>query len=233
MPGDCQCRDLVAQCVAMPKDLKAHAAVILKRLRKTYPDARCELDYTNVLELAIGAILSAQCTDKRVNMVTPALFRKYRTAGDWAESDPAVLESEIRSTGFFRNKAKSIRALGAALVEQHRGAMPDDFDALCNLPGIGRKTANLLMASGFGRPGLIVDTHMTRVAGRLGLTKNTDATKIEMDLRGVVPEKNWSIFSHSIVWHGRRCCFARKPNCAGCPLNDICPSAFKAGAASH
>ena len=211
--------------MATTAQLKRRAAEVLVQLRKLYPDARCELDYSNVLELAVGAILSAQCTDKRVNMVTPALFRKYRSAADWASADPATLESEIRSTGFFRNKAKSIRGLGAALVERHGGKVPEDFEALCKLPGIGRKTANLLMASGFGRPGLIVDTHMTRVANRLGLTTNDDATKIEFDLRDIVPEKDWSDFSHCIVWHGRRCCFARKPNCAECPLNKICPAA--------
>ncbi|MFH0908319.1 MAG: endonuclease III [bacterium] len=211
----------------MAGDLKKRALEILKRLKKTYPDARCELDYSNVLELAIGAILSAQCTDKRVNMVTPALFKKYRTAKAWAGTDQATLENEIRSTGFFRNKAKNIRALCAVLDEKFGGKVPDDFDALCELPGIGRKTANLLMASGFNRPGIVVDTHMTRLAGRLGFTKHTDAVKIEFDLREIVPEKDWTTWSHSIVWHGRRCCFARKPNCAGCSVNDLCPSAFK------
>jgi endonuclease-3 len=161
-------------------------------------------------------------------MVTPALFKKYKDARAWAKADQATLEGEIRSTGFFRNKAKSIRGLCAALVANHGGQVPDDFDALCKLPGIGRKTANLLMASGFGHPGLIVDTHMTRLSNRLGLTKHEDAVKIEFDLRELVPEKDWSDFSHGIVWHGRRCCFARKPECERCPLNELCPSAGKA-----
>jgi endonuclease-3 len=206
-------------------EVKKRAAEVLKRLKKTYPDARVELDYTTVLELAIAAILAAQCTDKRVNLTTPALFKKYKSARAWAATKQETLEKEIHSTGFYRNKAKNIRALCKVLDEKFGGEIPDDFDTLLTLPGIGRKTANVLMASGFNRPGMVVDTHMTRLANRLGLTKHADAVKIEFDLRDIVPEKDWSDFSQCIVWHGRRCCFARKPECARCPLNELCPSA--------
>jgi endonuclease-3 len=206
------------------------AREVLKRIRKKYPDARCELDFTNPLELAVAAILAAQCTDKRVNMVTPALFAKYRSAADYAAADPAVLESEIRSTGFYRNKAKSIRALGATLAARHGGRVPEDFDALVALPGIGRKTANLLWADAFKRPGLIVDTHQIRVNQRLGLTKHDDATRIEMDLRKLLPAADWTDWSHGITFHGRYTCLARKPKCSACPLTALCP-AFKTFAA--
>lgn len=208
-------------------EVKKRAAEVLKRLKKTYPDARVELDFTTPLELAIAAILAAQCTDKRVNLTTPALFKKYRTAKAWAATKQETLEKEIHSTGFYRNKAKNIRALCNVLDEKFGGEIPDDFETLLTLPGIGRKTANVLMASGFNRPGMVVDTHMTRLANRLGFTKQTDATKIEMELRVIVPEKDWSQWSQCIVWHGRRCCTARKPNCPGCSVNDLCPSAGK------
>jgi endonuclease-3 len=211
--------------MASKAQLQRRAAEVLNRLRTLYPDARVELDFTTVLELAIGAILAAQCTDKRVNLTTPALFKKYRTAKAWAATKQETLEKEIHSTGFYRNKAKNIRALCKVLDEKFGGELPDDFDTLLTLPGIGRKTANVLMASGFNRPGMVVDTHMTRLANRLGLTKHADAVKIEFDLRDIVPEKDWSDFSQCIVWHGRRCCFARKPECARCPLNELCPSA--------
>lgn len=207
--------------------LRKRAAKVLQGLRAAYPDAGCELVYSNPLELAVAAILSAQCTDKRVNMVTPALFRKYRSAGDWAKTPQDVLENEIRSTGFFRNKAKNIRALCAELEKNHGGRIPDDLDVLISLPGIGRKTANLLIATAYGKPGIIVDTHFKRLSNRLGFTKNEDPDKIEFDLKALLPEKDWSDFSHCMVFHGRRCCFARKPNCAGCPVKALCPSAGK------
>jgi endonuclease-3 len=202
----------------------ARAAEVLARLRKKYPQAGCELVFTTRLELAVAAILSAQCTDKRVNMVTPALFAKYRTAADWAATPQETLEQEIRSTGFFRNKAKNIRALAAELAEKHGGELPEDFDTLCGLPGIGRKTANLLMAEAFGRPGMVVDTHNSRVSARLGFTKHTDPVKIEFALRAVVPEKDWTAWSHHMVWHGRYTCVARKPKCGECPLTALCPA---------
>ena len=207
--------------------LRKRAAKVLQGLRAAYPDAGCELVFSNPLELAVAAILSAQCTDKRVNLVTPALFRKYRTAADWARTPQDVLENEIRSTGFFRNKAKNIRALCAELEKNHGGRIPDDLDVLITLPGIGRKTANLLIATAYGKPGIIVDTHFRRLSQRLGLTKNDDPDKIEFDLKALLPEKDWSDFSHCMVFHGRRCCFARKPNCPGCPVKDLCPSAGK------
>ena len=207
------------------------AQAILRRLKKEYPDAKCELDWSTPLELAVATILSAQCTDKRVNLVTPALFRKYRAAQDWAATPQETLEKEFHSTGFFRNKAKNVRALMARLDAEFGGELPGDFDVLVSLPGIGRKTANLLVATVFGRPGLVVDTHFIRLSNRLGFVKNeTDATKIERALQRIVPEKNWTDWSHAMVFHGRRRCFARKPDCADCPLADLCPSAGKAGA---
>lgn len=207
--------------------LKRRAAAVLRRLRKAYPDAGCELDFSGPLQLAVAAILSAQCTDKRVNMVTPALFRKYRTAADWASIPQATLEREIRSTGFFRNKARNIRALAAVLDERYGGRVPDDLDTLVSLPGIGRKTANLLIATAYGKPGIVVDTHFKRLSKRLGFTDRDDPDKIEFDLKAIVPERDWTDWSHCMVFHGRRCCFARKPNCDGCPIASLCPSAGK------
>ena len=207
--------------------LKSRAAEILERLRREYPDADCELDYSNPLELVMAAILSAQCTDKRVNLVTPSLFKKYRTAADWARTPQGVLEKEIRSTGFYHNKARNMRALAAMLAEKYGSRLPEDLDALITLPGIGRKTANLLLVSAFGRPGIIVDTHFKRLSGRLGLTDHEDPDKIEFDLKAIVPEKDWGAWSHAMVFHGRRCCFARKPECPRCPVRDLCPSAGK------
>lgn len=197
---------------------------ILEALRRAYPNARCELHFSNPLELAVAAILSAQCTDQRVNQITPELFRKYRTAADWAAAPPEVLEREIRSTGFFRNKARSIRALAHTLVEKFDGRVPDDLDTLVTLPGIGRKTANLLLASAFHKPGIIVDTHCRRVAQRLGLVSSDDPDEIEMELKALLPEEVWSVFSHSMVFHGRYCCFARRPACLKCPVSQLCPS---------
>ena len=210
---------------------QARAAAILRRLKKEYPDATCELDWSTPLELAVATILSAQCTDKRVNLTTPALFKKYRTAQDWAAVPQATLEKEFHSTGFFRNKAKNVRALMARLDAEFGGELPGDFDVLVSLPGIGRKTANLLVATVFGKPGLVVDTHFIRLSNRLGFVKNeTDATKIERELARIVPPEDWTDWSHRMVWHGRRRCFARKPDCANCPLADLCPAAGKAAA---
>ena len=210
---------------------QARAAAILRRLKKEYPDAKCELDWSTPLELAVATILSAQCTDKRVNLVTPALFKKYRAAKDWAAAPQATLEKEFHSTGFFRNKAKNVRALMARLDAEFGGELPGDFDVLVSLPGIGRKTANLLVATVFGKPGLVVDTHFIRLSNRLGFVKNeTDATKIERELAKIVPPPDWTDWSHRMVWHGRRRCFARKPDCLNCSLADLCPSAGKAAA---
>ncbi|MGD9874575.1 MAG: endonuclease III [Kiritimatiellia bacterium] len=204
--------------------LKKRAAAILKALRKLYPGAHCELIFETPLDLAVAAILSAQCTDKRVNMVTPALFKKYHTAADWARADLATLEQEIHSTGFFRNKAKNIRTLGQALCEKHKGVLPQDLETLITLPGIGRKTANVLLISAFGKPGITVDTHCTRVSRRLALTDSDNPEKIEMDLKKIFAEKDWADLSHCFVFHGRYCCFARKPQCGRCPLAEMCPS---------
>jgi endonuclease III len=204
--------------------INTRAAKVLNALQKAYPDAHCELDFTTPLELAIGCILSAQCTDVRVNKVTPALFARYRTAADWAAIPPDVLEQEIHSTGFFRNKAKNIIGLCRILDEQFGGELPTDFDTLVTLPGIGRKTANVLMVSAFNQPGIVVDTHMKRLARRLGFTTQEDPAKIEFDLQKLLPPENWGAFSHAIVFHGRRCCFARKPECARCSVRSWCPS---------
>ena len=211
----------------MPSALQRRAAEILDRLRKHIPDLRCELDFSTPLELAVAAILAAQCTDKRVNLVTPALFKKYRSARAYAEADPAELEALVKSTGFYRNKAKSIRALGAALMEHHGGILPRDLEALIKLPGIGRKTANLLMADAFGQPGLIIDTHQIRLNQRFGFTTETDATKIEFMLRDLLPPADWTDWSHAVTLHGRYTCLARKPHCTQCPLASLCPSAGK------
>ena len=210
---------------------RARAAAILRRLKKEYPNATCELDWSTPLELAVATILSAQCTDKRVNLTTPALFKKYRTAQDWAAVPQATLEKAFHSTGFFRNKAKNVRALMARLDAEFGGELPGDFDVLVSLPGIGRKTANLLVATVFGKPGLVVDTHFIRLSNRLGFVKNeTDATKIERELAKIVPPPDWTDWSHRMVWHGRRRCFARKPDCPNCSLADLCPAAGKAAA---
>ncbi len=207
-------------------ELRKRAAKVLSLLRKAYPDAECELHgWTTPFELAVAAILSAQCTDKRVNMVTPPLFAKYRSPADWAATPQGTLETEIRSTGFFRNKATNIRALAKEVAERFGGTLPADFDVLVTLPGIGRKTANLLIATAFGGQGIIVDTHCSRVAGRLGFTDQKDPVKIEYDLRAIVPEKDWTAWSHGMVFHGRRCCDARKPACPRCPVAPLCPSA--------
>ena len=211
----------------MPSALQRRAAEILDRLRKHIPDLRCELDFSTPLELAVAAILAAQCTDKRVNLVTPALFKKYRTAKAYAEADPAELEALVKSTGFYRNKAKSIRALGAALVELHGGTLPRDLEALIQLPGIGRKTGNLLMADAYGQPGLIIDTHQIRLNQRFGFTNETDAAKIEMMLRDLLPPADWTDWSHAVTLHGRYTCLARKPKCDDCPLPGLCPSAHR------
>ncbi len=219
----------------MPRESRtqqqARARAILQRLRRAYPGAKCELDWSTPLELAVATILSAQCTDKRVNLTTPPLFRKYRTARDWAAAPQATLEQEFHSTGFFRNKAKNVRALMARLDAEFGGELPGDFDTLVSLPGIGRKTANLLVATVFGKPGLVVDTHFIRLSNRLGFVKHeTDAVKIERALQNVVPEKDWTDWSHAMVFHGRRCCFARKPECARCPVRELCPAAATASA---
>jgi endonuclease-3 len=199
---------------------------VVDRLKAEYPDARTELDWKNPLELLVATMLSAQTTDVQVNRVTKSLFAKYRTAEDYAHADPSELEEDIRPTGFYRNKARSLRNMAGALVEEHGGEVPGTMQELVALPGVGRKTANVVLGNAFGvDEGIVVDTHVRRVSGRLGLTKNKDPVKIEQDLMKVVPEEDWTIFSHLLILHGRRTCNARKPDCPNCVLNDICPSA--------
>jgi endonuclease-3 len=205
---------------------QARTRTIIARLRAEYPDARCSLDHAHPLELLVATILSAQCTDARVNQVTKELFRKYRTADDYATTDPAVLEQEIRSTGFYRNKAKSILGMAAALVERHGGRVPDTMDELTRLPGVGRKTANVVLGNAFGKnEGVVVDTHVQRISGLLALTRQTDPVKIEQDLMAVVPRDDWTLFPHLLIHHGRAVCIARRPRCDACALRDLCPSA--------
>jgi endonuclease III len=202
-----------------------YALEVFSRLKREYPDARTELDYETPLQLAIATILSAQCTDKRVNMVTPLLFQTFPTAASLAEAPPEKLEEIIKSTGFFRNKTKSLIGLGKALVERHNGAIPDSMEELVKLPGIGRKTANVILGNAFGKnEGIVVDTHVARVSHRLGLTRETDAVKIEQDLMPLFPRNDWALLSHLLIFHGRRVCEARRPKCEICGLNDICPS---------
>ena len=208
-----------------PQELKARARKIVRRLERAYPDATCALHHGNALELLVATILSAQCTDARVNKVTPALFAKYRSAGDYASADPKALEREIQSTGFFRNKTKSIIGMAQGLVERHGGAVPDTMEALVALPGVGRKTANVILGTWFGKnDGVVVDTHVQRIARLLKLTRHDDPVKIERDLMALVPRPKWSVFSHMLILHGRTVCIARRPRCEVCVLSDLCPS---------
>jgi len=205
--------------------LKRRAGRIVERLAEAYP-ARIELEFSNPLELAIATILSAQCTDARVNEVTKSLFEKYRTAEDYADADPEVLQDEIRSTGFFRNKTRSIVSFTRSLVELHGGVVPGTMDELVGLPGIGRKTANVILGSAFGvNEGIAVDTHVKRVAGRLELSDESDPDKIERDLMKLVPRDGWTDFSLRMIQHGRYRCSARSPQCDGCVLEELCPTA--------
>src|SRR5271169_4298980 len=197
---------------------------IIAALDRTYPGAHCELDHRSPLELLIATILSAQCTDKRVNIVTAELFKKYRSAEDYANAPIAELEQAIRTTGFFRNKAKNIQACCRKLVERHGGAVPRTMEELTQLDGVGRKTANVVLGNAFGiNVGVVVDTHVTRLSQRLGLTKQKTPEKIELELMALVPQKQWALFSHWLIWHGRRRCAARKPDCANCEIRRLCP----------
>lgn len=201
---------------------------IIAGLRKAYPDAHCELNHSNPLGLLVATILSAQCTDKRVNIVTGELFKKYRSAADYARADLAGLERDIRTTGFYRNKARSIKACGQALVERHGGNVPGTMEELIELGGVGRKTANVVLGNAFNiNVGVVVDTHVARLSRRLGLTGETDPAKIEQALMKLVPKEEWTLFSHWLIWHGRRRCSARKPDCARCEISGLCPSAGK------
>ncbi len=212
-------------------DLKKRAAEVNKRLAARYPDAHCSLDFTNAFELLIATILSAQSTDARVNIVTKSLFRKYPSPHAFASASQVEMETDVKQTGFFRNKAKAVIACGQAIVERHGGEVPRTMDELVALPGVGRKTANVVLGNAFQTPvGIVVDTHMSRVSARLGLTANTDAEKIEQDLVPLLPKSEWTPFAHRIIYHGRETCIARRPLCEACVLNDICPSADIAAA---
>ncbi len=195
---------------------------ILQLLDEHYRDAHCTLDFTTPLELLVATVLSAQCTDVRVNQVTPALFEKFPTAAHYADADLADLEAAIYTTGFYRQKAKSLKAICRALVDGFGGQVPASLDELVKLPGIGRKTANVILGNAFGIPGVVVDTHMSRVAQRLGLTRQKDPVKIEFDLMPLVPRERWVKFSHQMIWHGRQTCTAKKPDCPHCPLLPYC-----------
>jgi endonuclease-3 len=202
------------------------AAALVEALARVYPDAHCELDYRNPLELLIATILSAQCTDRRVNIVSKELFRVCKTAADYVALPQEQLEEIIKSTGFFRAKAKNIKACCAGLVAKHGGEVPRTMDALTALAGVGRKTANVVLGNAFGiNEGVVVDTHVQRLSARLDLTKQTDPVKIEHDLAKLIPRERWTLFSHWLIWHGRRRCFARKPDCPGCEVRLLCPSA--------
>jgi endonuclease-3 len=197
---------------------------IIAALQRIYPHAHCELNFSNPLQLLVATILSAQCTDRRVNIVTAELFKKYRSAKDFAAAPLAKIEEAVKSTGFFRNKAKNIQNCCRALIEKFGGEVPRTMDELHALAGVGRKTANVILGNAFGiNVGVVVDTHVTRLSNRLGLTKQTDAVKIEQELMQLVPQKDWTLFSHWLIWHGRRRCAARRPDCANCEIQKLCP----------
>lgn len=207
------------------EERRRRVAKILPILKKTYPAARCSLDHHNALELLVATILSAQCTDERVNIVTKTLFKKYRSAADYAKAPEVELEKDIQSTGFFRNKAKSLRGMGKALVEMHGGKVPATMEELTHLPGVGRKTANVVLGNAFNQNiGVVVDTHVARLSNRLGLTKHADPVKIEQDLMEVIPREEWTLWSHLLIHHGREICKARKPECERCPILAYCPA---------
>lgn len=198
---------------------------ILPILKKTYPKAAVALRFGNPLELLIATILSAQCTDARVNMVTPGLFRKYKSTADWARADLKEIEQDIRTCGFFHNKAVSIQGAAKKIVEEYDGKVPDTMEELVTLPGVGRKTANCVLGNAFGRPAIMCDTHVIRLSRRLQLSENSDPVKLEFDLADIVPKKDWTLFSHLLIFHGRNICVARKPQCPVCPIAQYCPAA--------
>lgn len=227
----CVPRATYAQEVTNATDPRPDGTALVRRARKVnrileqrYPDAHCELDFGSPLELLVATILSAQCTDKRVNMVTPALFARYPDAAAYASADREELETIIASTGFYRAKANSIIGMGQALCERHDGAVPKKMAELVELPGVGRKTANVVLGNAFGVPGIAVDTHVGRLARRLGWTDETDPVKVESVLGDLFPKSEWTMLSHRLIFHGRRCCHAKKPACGACPLERLCPS---------
>ncbi|HXB59242.1 MAG TPA: endonuclease III [Candidatus Acidoferrales bacterium] len=212
----------------------ARTKKIIAGLEKTYPTAHCELVHQNPLELLIATILSAQCTDKRVNIVTETLFKKYRSAADFADADVAELEKDVRTTGFYKNKARNIKAASRDIVEKHGGKVPQTMEELIELGGVGRKTANVVLGNAFDiNVGVVVDTHVGRLSHRFGLTMHRAPEKIETDLMALAPQKQWTLFSHLLIWHGRRRCFARKPDCANCEVLKLCPRIGVKEALSH
>lgn len=198
---------------------------ILPILKRTYPQAKTALRFTSPVELLIATVLSAQCTDERVNMVTKEVFKKYRSAADWAGADVKEIESEIRSTGFYHNKARNIKGACKDIVRRFGGKVPETMEELTSLAGVGRKTANVVLGNAFGVPGIVCDTHVIRLSRRLGLSENADAVKLEFDLNEIVPKKDWTMFSHLLIFHGRNVCKARKPGCGSCSISEYCPSA--------
>lgn len=221
---------LVARSPRTKADRQVIATTTLERLSREYPDAHCELDFRNPFELTVATILSAQCTDVRVNMVTPVLFKKYPNAAKLAKADAADVEEIIKSTGFFRAKAKSLLSMATTLTEKFRGEVPQTLPELIQLGGVGRKTANVVLGNAFNiNEGIVVDTHVQRLSRRLGLTREADAVAIEQALIPLFPRDSWTLISHLLIWHGRRVCLARKPLCGQCVLNDVCPSAELAG----
>ena len=209
------------------KDAKSRVEKILSILKKIYPGATAALRFGNPLELLIATILSAQCTDKRVNMITPELFSKYKSVEDWSKAKLEAIENDIRSTGFYHNKAVNIKGACQAIIDKFGCRVPDTMDELLMLPGVGRKTANCVLANAFGQPGIMCDTHMIRLSRRLGLSENSDPVKLEFDLAEIIPKKNWTIFSHTLILHGRNTCKARRPDCENCKVTKHCPSANK------
>ena len=210
--------------MATKKQERANDIVV--RLKQMYPKAKCSLDFTNAFELLIATMLSAQSTDVRVNIVTKSLFRKYPDPAAFAAASQVEMERDVRQTGFFRNKAKAVIAASKAIIEKHAGEVPKTMEELTALPGVGRKTANVVLGNAFNiRVGIVVDTHVARVSARLGLSANSDPVKIEEDLMKLIPQKEWTVFSHRLIYHGRQICIARKPKCSECRLNELCPSA--------
>ena len=203
---------------------KVRAQAIYRILTKRYPNVRCELDFKNPLQLLIATVLSAQCTDKRVNAVTPALFKRYKKVGDFASADLRELQGIIKSTGFYRAKAKNIKGLATKILSEYNGKVPDKLEELIKLPGVGRKTANVVLGHAFDTPGITVDTHFGRLSRRFGWTKETDPVKVEFEVMELIPRKEWTNLSQRMIWHGRRICHARKPACGACPLAELCPS---------
>ena len=214
----------------MRTDLQSKAKKIYQKLKKKYPNAKCALNYKNPIELLVATILSAQCTDERVNKVTPTLFQKYKTVKEYASAKPLEFQKMIHSTGFYQNKTKSILGAAKAIVKDHQGKVPNRLEDLVKLPGIGRKTANVILGNVFGVPGITVDTHVLRLSYRMGLTTHSDPVKVEFDLMKLIPQNNWTHFSHVMIHHGRRICQARKPACSTCPIELLCP---KKGVKSH